>query len=211
MTRIKVTGLVHPEDADLVAELGVDMIGCVMHPASPRYVTSEQVWDLHRALRGRAEVVGVFVDTPAPLVQRLVDHCRFGHAQLFGSESRSVVEGVRPHAFKAVSVAGEDEVQQAVRTYAGRRSGSPDQPGLLLNLVEDLASDWTTAVSAAERTSLILAAGGLNSDTVGEAVATVRPWAVDTWEAVESAPGRLDPARLEAFVAAVRAADLRLG
>lgn len=207
MTYIKITGIIEPEDAELAASLGVDFVACVLHPASPRYVTTEQVWRIRRALRGRAGLIGVFVDTPALLVQRLVDHCQFDSAQLFGTEPRTAVDGLRPSAFKAVSVSDEEGIEQALRTYVGRRAHGAMQPGLLLNLVDGLDGRWSVAAPAARRTALILAASGLDEATVAEAVGTARPWAVDAWDAVEESPGKLDPARLEAFVGAVRAAD----
>jgi len=204
MTHIKITGLVRPEDADAAARLGVDLVACVLSPASPRYVTTEQVWEIRRALHGRAQLVGVFVDSPTPLVQRLMDHCQFDCAQLFGSEPRSAVEAVRPHAFKAVSVASAADADLAGRVH-GRRSGPAALPGLLLHVVEG-ASPGLVA-GAARRHSLLLAAAGLTADNVAEVIRDTRPWGVDVWDAVERSPGQLDLARLEAFVTAVRAAD----
>jgi phosphoribosylanthranilate isomerase len=82
-TRIKITGVTTPDDADMAAAHGVDMVACVLNPSSPRYVTSERVWEIRRALRGRALLVGVFADVPDLIVQRLMDHCQFDAAQLF--------------------------------------------------------------------------------------------------------------------------------
>jgi phosphoribosylanthranilate isomerase len=52
-------------------------------------------------------------------------------------------------------------------------------------------------------------AGGLTPETVATAIATVEPWAVDVASGVEAAPGIKDPAKLAAFVSAVRAASRR--
>ena len=48
--------------------------------------------------------------------------------------------------------------------------------------------------------------GGLNPDNVQEAIATVRPFAVDVASGVEASPGRKDPEKLSRFFEAVRAA-----
>ncbi len=50
----------------------------------------------------------------------------------------------------------------------------------------------------------VMLAGGLGPDNVGEAIAAVRPWAVDSARSTERAPGRKDHAKLRAWVAAAR-------
>jgi phosphoribosylanthranilate isomerase len=61
---------------------------------------------------------------------------------------------------------------------------------------------WELARDHREKVPVILS-GGLNAGNVAEAIATVRPYAVDVASGVEAAPGRKDPAKLEAFAAAV--------
>jgi phosphoribosylanthranilate isomerase len=49
----------------------------------------------------------------------------------------------------------------------------------------------------------VILSGGLKPSNVAEAIEVVRPFAVDVASGVEAAPGRKDPAKLEAFAAAV--------
>jgi len=60
------------------------------------------------------------------------------------------------------------------------------------------------------RTWPLLLAGGLRADNVGQAIAHVRPRGVDVSSGIEAEPGRKDPAKMAAFVAAVRAAEREL-
>ncbi|TLM80129.1 MAG: N-(5'-phosphoribosyl)anthranilate isomerase, partial [Actinobacteria bacterium] len=53
----------------------------------------------------------------------------------------------------------------------------------------------------------VFVAGGLSAGNVGECIAALRPYAVDVSSGVESAPGIKDHAAIDAFCAAVRAAD----
>jgi indole-3-glycerol phosphate synthase/phosphoribosylanthranilate isomerase len=60
---------------------------------------------------------------------------------------------------------------------------------------------WTLAAEAAGR---VMLAGGLSPENVREAIAAVRPWAVDASSSLEKAPGVKDHERVRAFVAAAR-------
>lgn len=72
------------------------------------------------------------------------------------------------------------------------------------------APDWHRARDFARRAQLLLA-GGLDPGNVAEAIRQVRPWGVDVSSGVESVRGVKDPAKISAFVAAVRHAERELG
>jgi phosphoribosylanthranilate isomerase len=66
--------------------------------------------------------------------------------------------------------------------------------------------DWQISRRIREALSVpVFLAGGLRADNVAEAIATVEPFAVDVCSGIRTA-GRLDAAKLEAFVQAVRGA-----
>lgn len=209
-TRIKVSGITDPEDARLAVAAGVDMVACVFYARSPRYVTLPMAWAIRRELPVEVKMVGVFVDAPLPLVQQVVHHCALDHAQLFGTEPRAEVEALRPHAFKALTVDQPDGVERLARAHLGSRPARLDPPVLLLNLRRGARDAWACVASTAARVPILLASSALSPDSVRAAIEGARPWGVDVWDVVERAPGRLDPKRLEAFVAAVREADRAL-
>lgn len=61
---------------------------------------------------------------------------------------------------------------------------------------------WDRAAAAEGR---IVLAGGLGPENVADAIAAVRPWAVDASSSLETAPGVKDHARVRAYVEAARA------
>jgi phosphoribosylanthranilate isomerase len=66
--------------------------------------------------------------------------------------------------------------------------------------------DWQISRRIREALSVpVFLAGGLRADNVAEAIAAVKPFAVDVCSGIRTA-GRLDAAKLEAFVQAVRGA-----
>jgi phosphoribosylanthranilate isomerase len=68
--------------------------------------------------------------------------------------------------------------------------------------------DWETArTQLGERQGQFVIAGGLNPENVGEAIRLFKPWGVDVVTGVEREPGRKDPEKLKAFVAAARKAE----
>ena len=75
--------------------------------------------------------------------------------------------------------------------YEGQKSGRGEKV------------DWAIAASLAKRGRMILA-GGLSVGNVAAAIREVAPFGVDVSSAVESQPGKKDPAKIQAFVAAAR-------
>lgn len=74
---------------------------------------------------------------------------------------------------------------------------------------QGVRADWTEAAALARGRQLVLA-GGLTPENVGEAIATVRPYGVDVSSGVESKRGVKSPARIAAFIQAVRAAEMQV-
>ena len=200
--RIKFCGITRLEDALAAVALGVDALGFVFHPGSPRFIAPADAADIVRRLPAFVTAVGLFVDAPLSEVGETLARTRIPLAQFHGEESPAYCAAHGRPYVKAVRVRTESTVPDAASDYA-------DAAALLLDTWHPQlaggtgqAFDWRLVPAACPR-PLVLA-GGLSSDNVAAAIALVRPYGVDVSGGIEQAKGIKDPARMRAFVAEVR-------
>jgi phosphoribosylanthranilate isomerase len=204
-------------DALLAAEAGADAVGFVFAP-SPRRVTPGQAAAIIQGLPERLEKIGVFVDTPLHDIVSAVRICGLTGVQLHAGYAPDVPArlgrelGASLRVLRVVHF-GPDASQQAsaFATDANVDAVLVDSRTTTAVGGTGVAFDWEAASKTvfANGTARLIAAGGLNSSNVAEAIATLRPWGVDVASGVESAPGLKDPDKVRAFVAAARAAQLK--
>ncbi len=198
--RIKMCGITRSEDARLAVQLGVEMLGFVCWPQSPRFITPERIRDIVDGLPASIATVGVFVDQP---VEAITHTCSLGGlsvVQLHGNEPESEWSRVGLPVIKAIGVTGELDVRRLTQW--------PDEVTPLLDASDPIRRggtgrviDWRIAAQAASMRPILLS-GGLTPLNVAEAVATVRPWAVDVSSGIELKPGVKDARLMRAFVEA---------
>ena len=182
--------------------MGVDALGFVFHPTSPRYVEPEVAASIVRGLPAFVTAVGLFVDAPLIQVRDTLARTGIPLAQFHGEESPDYCAAFGAAYLKAVRVRNSASVTQAAADYPGASALLLDtfHPQLAGGTGE--AFDWRLVPSGCAR-PLVLA-GGLSSDNVASAVALVRPYGVDVSGGIEQAKGIKDPARMRDFVAEVR-------
>ncbi len=202
MVRIKICGITNLEDALLAAELGANALGFIFYAKSPRSVAPEAAREIIRQLPPLVLSVGVFVNEEAAVVRELAARVGLDWVQLHGQESPEYCRSLGRRVLKGFRIKDEDSLQElpayrgAVQallldTYKQGQTGGTGE-----------AFDWELAVKAKGYGPIVLA-GGLTADNVAQAVATVRPQAVDVASGVEAAPGKKDPEKLRAFFRAV--------
>ena len=208
MTHVKICGLTQVDDAERAVELGAWAVGLIFHPPSPRAVDPVIAEEIGARLHRRAEVTGVFVNAPLDEVAALADRCTLSLLQLHGDEGPAycdeaarrtgcrVIKAVRVHDAASVRALRPYRVD-----YHMLDTHVPGRPG---GTGESFPWDLT---GARKRSAPMILSGGLTAENVGAAIAQVRPFGVDVATGTESAPGRKDPTRLEAFFSAVGATD----
>jgi len=205
---IKICGITTPADGQAAAEAGADLIGLMFYPDSPRYVTLETAEAIAAALPARVRRVGVFVNAQVELIHAAIAQCGLDWLQFHGEESPAFCARFSLPTIKAFRLrdATSLELLRAYDTDAWLLDAwSPGQRG-----GTGATFNWALAVEAAQHGRPIFLAGGLTPANVVEAIRVVRPFGVDVSSGVESAPGRKDIARMQAFVAAARAAAAAL-
>ena len=202
--RSKICGITRIEDALAAVEAGADAIGFVFYAKSPRAVTFQQARDIIKALPPFVTTVGLFVNASRCELGELLDAVPLDLLQFHGDETVAECEGWHRPYIKALRVKAGDDIAAAVDAY-------PSASGVLLDTyVEGVpggtgeAFDWSLIPQHLSK-PLILA-GGLTPENVADAVARVKPYAVDVSGGVEASKGIKDHARIQAFIKAVRGA-----
>ena len=215
MTHVKICGIKEEVHALAAAEAGADFIGLVF-ASSPRQVTPAQAEKIATSVKksGLAmEVVGVFVNTPAPEVNKIADFCHLDWVQLSGDESWEYCREITRPLIKAVRVGRRQNPQEICDILAKGIKILANQKHIYLldSKVKGkyggtgMTFNWSLARQAAEQFPVIIA-GGLTPENVAKAIKMAAPRGVDVSSGVEV--GRVKHvARIRALIEAVRRAD----
>lgn len=207
---VKVCGITSREDGLLAAEAGADAVGFVFWPGSPRRVSEEHAAEIARVLPPFLLRVGVFVNAPREEVARIADAVGLDLLQLHGDEPPDAITGLPRRVLKAVRVGPDFAAAEAMR-YVGRAAGilldTRLGEGSAMPGGTGVGFDWSRVRGLSGLVPFLVLAGGLAPGNVSEAIAAVEPHAVDVSSGVEASPGRKDPARVRAFVEAVRSCE----
>lgn len=207
-TRIKFCGLVRPEDVDVAVALGVDAVGFVFYPRSPRHVRPDEAMRLRRRLPSWVSAVGLFVNEAPERVAAVAADTGLDVVQFHGDESPGDCDracaGRLPY-WRAVRMRGPADLLESADRFGAAEA-------LLLDAFSDAYGgtgkrfDWSWIPRGFSR-ALILS-GGLGPESVGEAIFQVRPTAVDVSSGIQGTdPRTKDKALMEQFVAAVVTTD----
>jgi phosphoribosylanthranilate isomerase len=199
--RVKFCGMTRVDDALEAVRLGAWAIGLNHHPTSPRFCEPAAAVEISSAVKRSVEVAGVFVNPALEALARAAEDESLTMIQLHGGEGaafcREAARRTGCKVIKAIRVRSKADVRaaEAFRTdfhlLDAYRPGAHGGTGA--------AFDWELLADRRSEVPLILA-GGLTPDNVDEAVATVRPYAVDVASGVEAEPGVKDHALMAAFL-----------
>jgi phosphoribosylanthranilate isomerase len=210
-TRIKFCGLVREVDVDAAVTLGVDAVGFVFYPRSPRALAMDEAAALRRRLPSFVAAVGLFVDASASHVIEVAGRVGLDVLQFHGDETPTqaalAAQGAGLPWWKAIRMRAETDLLSSAQTFH-------EAECLILDAYSEAyggsgkSFDWSWIPP--ELPARVVLSGGLGPETVGAAIARVRPFAVDVSSGIQGEdPRAKDWARMERFVAAVLAADTK--
>jgi len=228
---VKICGVTTAVDAEMVAAAGADAIGLNFVQGSPRGLDPTRGREVADAIPPGVLRVGVFAGSPVDAMLRIARGLSLDAIQLHGHldgtqppvdppercgqlAGLAVIRAVRLDASRSGT-----EMLAAARRWiaAATAAGGPPAmvivdaavsrgtaPGQLGGTGEPV--DWAALARAGSLPVPMAVAGGLTPDNVAEAIRVTRLSAVDTASGVEAGPGRKDPEKVRAFIAAARRA-----
>ena len=214
---VKICGITNLADARAAIAAGADMLGFNFYRPSPRFVevntAAEIIRELRADLRNEPSVlmVGVFVNETIDSLMSIVADVQLDGVQLHGDETVEYCARLKELALqmsviKAVRQAGDLPLEALAAHPADF---------IMVDAFDDelrggtgRIADWEFARATSRDLPGLFLAGGLSPANVGEAIAKVRPKAVDACSSLETEPGRKSAARMKEFVDAVRSSKL---
>jgi phosphoribosylanthranilate isomerase len=203
-TRVKICGITRPADALAAARAGADAIGLVFYPPSPRYLSLDRAREIRDVLPPFVQTVALFVNADGAQVSQVIGRVHPAMLQFHGDEAPDFCAQFGLPFVKACRMKEGVSALEYLRPFSRAAawlfdSHVPEYGGV------GESFDWSL-VPATDKP--VILSGGLSRDKVADAIRRVRPWGVDVSSGVESAKGIKDAAKIAAFIAEVRNADV---
>ena len=205
MTFIKICGITNVDDALAAVTAGADALGFNFYRPSPRYVTPQNARGIVAKLPLSVLTVGVFVNEDSPeSVLNIANEAGIAALQLHGDESPAYCRELATdrYVIKSLAVANDFDLQ-TVAAY-DVEAIMLDTKHITLRGGTGCVFDWSIAREVNKVVPKLFLAGGLSPDNIQEAIATVRPYAVDACSALEDKPGRKNHDRMRSFMETAR-------
>ncbi|MCO6390911.1 phosphoribosylanthranilate isomerase [Aliihoeflea aestuarii] len=213
---IKICGLKTEAAVNAALGNGASHIGFIFFEKSPRHIEPDEAHRLREGARGKAKAVAVTVDADDAVLDAIVSAMSPDMIQLHGKETPQRASEVKQRyglpVMKAFAVSTPDDLA-LIAPYRGiadrflfdaKPPKGSDLPG-----GNGVSFDWRL-LAALDRDVDYMLSGGLNVGNIGDALRQTNPPGIDISSGVESAPGIKDPALIEEFFAAIRAARAQM-
>ena len=203
MIQVKICGITNIDDAIMAAELGAHALGFIF-AQSPRNINPEKAREIICQLPPFVQTVGVFVNEDEKVIRQIVDLCGLDLVQLHGDESVEVCSRLMPRVIKVIRVKDRTSLLPIQHYKENVRAILLDTWSAEARGGTGRGFDWDLAVEAKQFGIPIVLSGGLKPANIKEAIARVKPVAVDVNSGVEARAGKKSLALLEQFFNEIR-------
>ena len=190
MVRIKVCGITNITDAVNIANLNIHALGFILSE-SPRKVELSDVAKISELLPPFVSRVAVVVNITPNELEKIQNSKLFDYIQFHGSEDISLIKKCNLKTIKAIKIENEKSLSDIALyqnfvdyilfdTKIENKIGGTGK-----------AFEWNI-LKKANITKPYILAGGIGPENVSQAIATLKPAAIDLNSKVEKSPGKKD-------------------
>lgn len=198
---VKMCGMTRAEDIAYASSLGVDAIGLIFYPKSPRAISLDKAVQLTENIPPFLSVVAVLVNPDPIFVHDLLAEVPIHVLQFHGDETPEFCEQFNRPYIKSLQTESTGQMQQAVQTYAKAAAILFDTPSASTRGGTGQSFDWQVIPKNLAKPYIL--AGGINEGNIDEALLSCSPYAIDMCSGIESAPGVKDHTKMSRFIKAI--------
>ncbi len=216
---IKICGITKLDQAQAIAQMGVDALGFICVPSSPRYISASAIAHITASLN--LDLVGVFLNASVGEISQTVIQGGLNAVQLHGDESpefccrlRSHLDQIKLQVNSKIKLQVNSKIK-LIKALRVRSQADLEQAQLFSEMVDAIlldaydpqmaggtgkTLDWQMLRDFQPNCDWWLA-GGLSPDNVADAIALVNPNGLDVSSGVEHSAGDKDLVKVENFLA----------
>ena len=207
MVKVKICGITREEDLAAAVEAGADALGFVVGvPSSPRNLPLSKAHRLISKIPSSIESVAVTVFQDKEQLHQIYGKTEPDYLQLHG-DLRHILGFASDLSFKtrivgAVNARSANALELATEYSSVFASILLDTAGNDEGGGTGIPHDWNLSKRIRETIypTLLLLAGGLTPENVGDAIRKVKPYGVDVSSGVEIQPGIKDREKILKFI-----------
>ena len=200
---IKVCGITLPQQAEEISSLGVDLIGAILYPKSPRYVDLKTLKSLKESINKNSKLVAVVVNEKEDTVRDILKVADL--IQFHGDEDYDFIKQFdKDRVIKVFRLKDENQIKSMekymedgytilVDTYKEGMYGGTGE-SIDLNLLKKVVSIYDK----------VIVSGGIGLDNVKIVIDNLKPYGIDASSKLEVKAGVKDIEKVKEFVKTIK-------
>ncbi len=209
---VKICGMNSQTAVDAAIASGVDYLGFVFFPPSPRSLTPEFASSLMEERSNDFKVVAVVVNPSDKLLEEITNHLAPDIFQLHGSETAEDITNIKQKfntkIIKAIKISKLEDFEEVskfdkVADFLLFDAAAPENTTHSLPGGNGISFNWNWLSDASLETPWFLS-GGLNISNINEAIKITGATAVDVSSGVEDKAGIKNNKKIIEFMKTVR-------